>query len=139
MEKPILYVKNAKGRYERWREPEPPFANALYRKYVFGKKVYYKPVSMSIEKDLDEGVWVITKHIYGKNYSTGRYLRDCFMCQKACDIQETPLSKLGGMDKLADWLSHNLDKLPKNTSQYDFCRAIVGLLFQYETKDDGNK
>jgi hypothetical protein len=139
MEKPILYVKNAKGRYERWREPEPPFANALYRKYVYGKKVYYKPVSMSIEKDLDEGVWVITKHIYGKKYTTGRYLRDCFMCQKASDIQEKSLAELGGMDKLADWLSHNWDKLPKNTSQYDFCRAIVGLLFQYEKKDDGNK
>jgi hypothetical protein len=61
------------------------------------------------------------------------------MLLKACDIQETPLSQLGGMDKLADWLSNNWDKLPKNTSQYDFCRAIVGLLFQYEKKDDGNK
>jgi hypothetical protein len=77
--------------------------------------------------------------MYGKSYSTGKYLNDCFMLLRACDIQETPLSQLGGMDKLADWLSHNWDKLPKNTSQYDFCRAIVGLLFQYEKKDDGNK
>jgi hypothetical protein len=130
-------LKKENGRYERWREPEPHFDNALYRKYVYGKKVYYNPVSMLIEKELDEGVWVITKHLYGKNYSTGHYLRDCFMCQKASDIQETPLSKLGGMDKLADWLSNNWDKLPKKTSQYDFCRAIVGILMEYEKEKNG--
>ena len=54
------------------------------------------------------------------------------MCLKASDIQETPLSKLGGMNKLADYLNHNWDKLPKNTSQYELCQAIVGLLFNYE-------
>ena len=133
-----LYYKDEKGRYREYQEPEPPFDNALYRKYVYGKKVYYKPVSMSIEKDLDEGVWVITKHTYGKSYSTGRYLRDCFMCQKASDIQEMPLSKLGGMDKLADWLCHNWDKLPKDKSQYDLCRSIVGVLFQYENQNGNN-
>lgn len=132
MEKQKLYVKLPNGRYQAYQEPEPPFDNVLYRKYIFGKKAYYKPVSMCIEKDLEEGVWVVVKHMYGKSYSTGKYLNDCFMCQKASDIQETPLSKLGGMDKLADWLCHNWDKLPKDKSKYDLCRAIVGLLFQYE-------
>lgn len=132
MEKQKLFVKLPNGRYQAYQEPEPPFDNVLYRKYIFGKKAYYKPVSMCIEEDLEEGVLVVVKHMYGKSYSTGKYLNDCFMCLKASDIQETPLSKLGGMDKLADWLCHNWDKLPKNKSQYDLCRAIVGLLFQYE-------
>ena len=139
MDRPKLYIKNEKGRYEPYREPEPPFDNVLYRKVQRGEKFVYEPQSMCIDKGLEEGVWVVVKHMYGKSYSTGKYLNDCFMLLKACDIQETPLSQLGGMDKLADWLSHNWDKLPKNASQYDFCRAIVGLLFQYEKKDDGNK
>jgi hypothetical protein len=58
------------------------------------------------------------------------------MCLKASDIQDVQLSKLGGMDKLADYLSHNWDKLPKGKSQYDFCRAIVVLLFQYEKEKE---
>lgn len=136
METKKLYVKNEKGRYVPYQEPEPPFHNALYRKYVYGKKTYYEPVSMSIEKDLEEGVWVVTKHLYGKSFTTGRYLRDCFLCQKASDIQEMPLSKLGGMEKLADWLCNNWDKLPRNTSLHDLCRAIVGVLFEYENNKD---
>ena len=132
MEKQKLYIKNEKGRYEPYREPEPPFDNVLYRKVQRGKKFVYEPQSMCFDKGLEEGVWVVVKHIYGKSYSTGKFLCDSFMCLKASDIQETPLSKLGGMDKLADWLCHNWDKLPKNKSQYDLCRAIVGLLFQYE-------
>ena len=137
MEKPKLYVKLPNGRYQAYKEPEPPFDNSLYRKAQRGKKTAYEPVSMCIDRDLGEGVWVVTKHLYGKNYSTGLYLRDCFMCQKASDIQEMPLSKLGGMDKLADWLCRHWDELPKDKSQYDFCRAIVGLLFKYE--EDGTK
>lgn len=132
MEKPKLYVKNEKGSYEPYREPEPPFDNVLYRKVMRGKKVVYEPQSMCSDKGLEEGVWVVTKHIYGKSYITGKYLNDCFMCLKASDIQETPLSKLGGMDKLADWLSHHWNELPKDVSQYDRCRAIVGKLFEYE-------
>lgn len=130
---PTLYTKNERtGRYEVYHAPEPPFDNVLYRKYVYGKKAYYMPVSMRIEKDLDEGVWVVTKHIYGKSYTSGMYLRDMFMCQKASDIQEVPLAKLGGMDKLADWLCCHWDELPKDRSKYYLCRAIVGMLFNYE-------
>ena len=136
-DKPKLYVKNDKGRYEPYKEPEPPFDNVLYRKVRRGNKTYYEPQSMCVDKGLEEGVWVVVKHVYGKCYSNGEYLYDCFRCLKASDIQETPLSKLGGMDKLADWLCHNLDKLPENASKYDFCRAIVGLLFQYENQKDG--
>lgn len=137
MERQKFYIKNDKGRYELYKEPEPPFDNCLYRKVQRGKKTIYEQQSMCFDKGLEEGVWVVTKHIYGKSYSTGKYLYDCFMCLKASDIQEIPLSKLGGMDKLAAWLSHNWDKLPKGKSQYDLCRAIVGLLYQYDKKKDG--
>lgn len=133
---PMLYTKNEKtGRYEVYHEPDPPFNNVLYRKYVRGKKTHYEPQSLCLTRDLGEGVWVVTKHVYGKSYTSGKYLNDCFLCLKASDIQETPLSKLGGMDKLADWLCHNWDTLPKGKSTYDICRAIVGILFQYENKD----
>lgn len=132
---PTLYTKNEKGRYEVYKDPEPPFDNVLYRKYVRGKKTYYEPVSMCLEKDLDEGVWVVTKHIYGKSYANGKYLNDCFLCLKASDIQDVSLAKLGGMDKLADWLCHNWDRLPQGKSQYDLARAIVGILMEYESKN----
>ena len=72
MKEQQLYVKNDKGRYEPYKEPEPPFDNALYRKYTYGKKTYYKPVSMGVEHDLGEGVWVVTKHTYGKSFSNGK-------------------------------------------------------------------
>lgn len=132
MEKTKLYVKNKKGRYVPYQEPEPPYHNVLYRKVVRGKKVYYEPQSMCIDKGLDEGVWVVTKNTYGKSYTSGKYLNDCFMCLKASDIQDTPLSKLGGMNKLAHWLCSNWDNLPRNKSTFELCYAIVGLLFQYE-------
>lgn len=132
MEKPKLYVKNSKGRYEEYREPEPPYNNVRYRKYTHGNKTYYDPVSMCIEQDLDEGVWVITKSTYGKSYATGKYLRDMFMCQKASDIQEVSLAKLGGLEKMVDYLCHHLDEIPNDLTQHDRCRAIVGLLFKYE-------
>ena len=68
MNAPKLYVKNEKGRYEPYQEPVPPFDNVLYRKVVRGKKVMYEPQSMRIVNCLDEGVWVVTKHIYSKSY-----------------------------------------------------------------------
>ena len=123
-----LYIKNDKGEFEPYRDPEPPYDNVLYRKC--GKR--YEPCSMLLSHDLDEGVWVVTKQTYGKSYTSGKYLRDCFLCQKASDIQDMPLSKLGGMEKLADHLSHNWKKLPKDVSQHELCRAIVGILFEYE-------
>lgn len=135
MEKQKLYVKNDKGRYEEYREPDPPRNNALYRKCKFGNKVVYERTGMHIGTDcLDEGVWVIVKNTYGKSYASGKYLNDMFMCLKASDIQDVSLAKLGGMEKLADYLCSHWNELPKQASQYDLCRAIVGLLFKYEEK-----
>lgn len=129
MAKQQLYIKNDKGRYEPYREPEPPYDNCLYRK--IGKK--YEPTSMCLTRDLPEGVWVVTKNVYGRRVSSGIYLRDCFMCQKASDIQEVSLAELGGLDKLADHLFQHFDEIPKNKSIDEICRAIVGILSNYKT------
>jgi hypothetical protein len=134
MEKQKLYVKLPNGRYEEYREPVQECDNKLYRKVVRGNKAYYEPCSMLMTNDLPEGVWVVVKHKGSKSISSGKYLLENYMCLKAGDIQEMSIAKLGGMEKLADWLCHNWDKLPKDKSQYDLCRAIVGLLFQYENK-----
>ena len=139
MEKPKLYVKNEKGRYEPYREPEPPYNNVLYRKVKRGNKTVYVPQSMRLSDEIGEGVWVVVKNIYGKSYTSGKYLNDCFMCLKASDIQDVSLAKLGGMEKLADYLSFRWGDLPRNVSQADLCRAIVGLLFEYEKEKENGK
>ena len=132
MEKQKLYVKLPNGRYEEYREPVQEYDNKLYRKVVRGSKAYYEPCSMLMTNDLPEGVWVVVKHKGSKSISNGKYLLENYMCLKASDIQDTPLSKLGGMEKLAHHLSQHWNELPRDWSQYDLCRAIVGLLFQYE-------
>lgn len=139
MEKQKLYIKNEKGRYEVYHDPEPPFDNVLYRKVKRGGKFVYEPRSMCLDIELEEGVWVVTKHTYGKSYASGKYLNDCFLCLKASDIQDVSLAKLGGMDKLADWLCHNWDRLPKGKSQYELACAIVGILMEYEKENKNGK
>lgn len=132
MEKQKLYVKLPNGRYEEYREPIQEYDNKLYRKVVCGSKVHYEPCSMLMTNDIPEGVWVVVKHRGSKSISNGKYLYENYMCMKAGDIQEVSLAKLGGMERLAHYLSQHWNELPKNNSQYDLCRAIVGLLFNYE-------
>ena len=132
MEKQKLYVKLPNGRYEEYREPIQEYDNKLYRKVVRGSKVHYEPCSMLMTNDLPEGVWVVVKHKGSKSISSGKYMLENYMCLKAGDIQEMSLAKLGGMERLAHYLSQHWNELPNDWSQYDLCRAIVGLLFQYE-------
>jgi hypothetical protein len=132
MEKQKLYVKLPNGRYEEYREPVQECDNKLYRKVVRGNKAYYEPCSMLMTNDLPEGVWVVVKHKCSKSISSGKYMLENYMCLKAGDIQEMSLAKLGGMERLAHYLSQHWNELPNDWSQYDLCRAIVGLLFQYE-------
>lgn len=134
-----LYVKNNKGRYVPYEEPEPQFDNALYRKYKRGNKVVYEPYSMLLSKDLPEGVWVVTRSPWGYCKTNGKYLRDSFLCQKASDLEDFPLSKLGSMSKLAGFLCSNWEKVSNKPSLYETCCAIVGVLFQYEEKQHEEK
>lgn len=123
-----LYTKNEKGMYEEYVEPVQEYDNKLYRKV--GKK--YEPCSMLMTDELPEGVWVITKHYDSRQTSNGKYLLKNFQCYKASDIQEVSLAKLGGMEKLAYYLSQHLEELPKTCSRHELCEAIVGMLFNYE-------
>lgn len=132
MEKQKLYIKLPNGRYEEYREPVQEYDNKLYRKVMRGSKAYYEPCSMLMTDDLPEGVWVVVKHHGSKSISSGRYMLENYMCLKTGDIQDVSLAKLGGMEKLAHHLSQHWNELPRDWSQYDMCRAIVGLLFQYE-------
>ena len=132
MEKQKLYVKLPNGRYTEYREPVQEHDNKLYRKTMRGNKACYEPCSMLMTDDLPEGVWVVVKHKGSKSFSSGKYLYENYMCMKAGDIQEVSLAKIGGMERLAHYLSQHWNELPKNNSQYDICRAIVGLLFNYE-------
>jgi hypothetical protein len=101
-----------------------------------GSKAYYEPCSMLMTDDLPEGVWVVVKHCGSKSISSGRYMLENYMCLKTGDIQDVSLAKLGGMEKLAHHLSQHWNELPRDWSQYDLCRAIVGLLFQYEKEKE---
>lgn len=139
MEKPKLYVKNEKGRYVPYQEPVQEYDNKLYRKNVRGKKIVYEPCSMCLTNDLGEGVWVVTKQYGGRCITSGKYLMENFMCLKASDIQEVSLAKLGGMERLAHHLSTHWNELPRYVSQYELCRAIVGLLFEYEKEKENGK
>lgn len=132
MEKQKLYVKLPNGRYEEYREPVQEYDNKLYRKVMRGNKICYEPCSMLMTNDLPEGVWVVVKHHGSKSFSNGNYLYENYMCMKAGDIQEVSLAKLGGMERLSHYLSQHWDELPKNTSPYDLCRAIVCMLFNYD-------
>lgn len=132
MEKKKLYVRLPNGRYQEYREPVQEYDNKLYRKVLHGNKVHYEPCSMLMTDDLPEGVWVVVKHRGSKSISSGRYMLENYMCLKTGDIQDVSLAKLGGMERLAHYLSQHWNELPKDWSQYDLCRAIVGLLFQYE-------
>lgn len=134
MERQKLYVKLPNGRYSEYKEPVQEDDNKLYRKVVRGGKTSYEPCSMLLTNDLPEGVWVVVKHKGHKSISSGKYLLENYMCLKSGDIQEVSLAKLGGIERLSGYLSQHWDELPRNKSQYDLCRAIVGLLFKYENE-----
>ena len=126
-----LYIKNDKGRYEEYVEPVQEYDNKLYRKV--GKK--YEPYSMIIPADsLSEGVWVVVKSKSCRSMMTGKYLLEKYLCMKAGDLQEVSLAKLGGMERLAKHLSEHWHELPKHSSPYELCQAIVGILFKYEAE-----
>lgn len=127
MSKPQLYIKNEKGRYEPYKQPEPEVDNKLYRK-VNGK---YYPWEMELKNyHLPEGVWVITRHKSCTSYTRGSYLREQFKLDKASDIKEVSLAELGSLEKLT---SEVLDALPsdyRNRTTNDLVHLIVGKVYE---------
>ena len=127
-----LYVKLANGRYQEYREPEPPHKNALYVKE--GNR--YVPWAMELRGHdaLTEGVWVVTKHLYGNSMSSGKYLDDSFLCMKVGDIVNAPsLIELGGYEKLSSYLCEHWGEVDKRCVD-TMCKSIVGILMQYKNQ-----
>lgn len=127
MSKPQLYIKNEKDRYEPYNLPEPEVDNKLYRK-INGK---YYAWEMDFRKDhLSEGVWVIVRHKSWTSFTSGKYLREQFMLEKASDIKEVSLAELGSLKKLTRKV---LDALPsdyRNRTTNDLVHLIVGKVYE---------
>ena len=128
-----LYTKEPNGRYKEYIEPEIE-DNSLYRKV--GKKYVRVGVSESADA-LGEGVWVICKCKSSKTFTSEEYLRKLYRCTKAADIKKVSAAEIGGMEKLAHYLSSRLDELDGSRgSRYDYARRIVGILFDYDKEKE---
>lgn len=140
MKKPKLYIKNGKGRYEEYREPQrPPRDNALYRRE--GKK--YIPHDMLVSGDFNwqEGVFVVTKNhsaMKPDSWLDAGYLQEIFKLYKAGDLENVSIAKLGGMLKLTQHLCKHWNEV-SGSSVYERCASIVAILMNYDNKDDKKK
>lgn len=135
MKKPKLYTKEPNGRYKEYVEIEPKYDNALYRRV--GKR--YEPVSMADTcSALPEGIWVVQKYPYSRQYTNGDYLRDdVFRLYNAGKLEPVSMAKLGSMNKLVDHLAHHFKEIEWNgRSVYDICGDIVSVLFNYENAEE---
>lgn len=133
-QKQQLYIKNGKGRYEPYVPEEPEEDNKLYRK-INGK---YVPFDMKLRYDtLSEGVWVVTREKSSVGISNAKYLREMFRLEKCSDLDYMPISKIGGLEKCAHYVTGDLDFMStKFMTTGDFVRAIIGKVFEYfETKN----
>jgi hypothetical protein len=107
--------------------------NALYRKV--GRRYVATNMLMPDAYSLPEGVWVVTKNRYSTQTTSSNYLKKVFNLDKASDIENVSLAKLGGMQKLANHLCQNLDKVNGETT-YDRCCQIVKILFDYKDEQE---
>lgn len=129
-----LYIKNEKGRYEPYKPEEPEEDNKLYRK-INGK---YYPFEMEFRHDtLSEGVWVVTRDKSCTGIHNGKYLREQFMIEKCSELDYTPISKLGGLEKCASHVIREMMLMNATAmTNHDFVRAVIGKVFEYfETKN----
>ena len=132
MRKPKLYIKKENGRYEPYIEPQrPEHDNALYRRR--GKK--YEPVLMALEcHSWHEGVFVVTKNhsmLQPDSWTSAEYLQEIFKLYKAGDIENVSIAKLGGMQKLANYLSRHWNEIT-GTNTYEKAASVVAILMNYE-------
>lgn len=127
---PPLYIKNNKGRYERFQVPELDVSKTYYQR-INGK---YEPVSILQAKELPEGVWVVTRHQSCREYISGRYLRECFHLDKAADIEKISLAKMGHINKVVGRIIDELHLDNSDTrpmTNHELIKAVVGLVYKY--------
>jgi hypothetical protein len=126
-----LYIKNEKGRYVPYVEPERPERdNALYRR--IGKR--YEPVRMQLEGfSWQEGVFVVTKcwsNLHPDSWTDAGYLQKIFKLYRCGDIENVSIAKLGGMKKLTDHLAKHWNEV-SGASAYERAASIVAILMGY--------
>ena len=132
MKQPKLYTKNEKGRYEEYQIPDMDISETLFRR-INGK---YVPVSTTYDKDLPEGVWVVTRGRSSIEIISGKYLKEMMMLDKVSDLKEMPsLAELGGWQKCAKWVLDEIKDFSSMTRN-DIVYAVVGKVFEYSKKGE---
>ena len=132
MKEKRLYTKNEKGRYEEYQIPDIDVSNTLFRR-INGK---YVPVSTTYDKDLPEGVWVVTRGSSCREIISGKYLKEIMKLEKASDLKEMPsLAELGGWQKCAQWALDEIGDFESITMK-EIVYAIVGKVYEYSKRED---
>lgn len=133
MKLPKLYIKNNKGRYEPYSIPEHDIDKTMYRR-INGK---YVPVSMLVDDDIPEGIWVVTSRHSVRSITNGTYLRESFKLDKAADLQRFPMTKIASMKQCVDHILWNERFSIDGKSVHDIVSEVVGMVYQYN--DDLSK
>ena len=132
MKQPKLYTKNEKGRYEEYQIPDIDVSETLFRR-INGK---YLPVSTTYNKDLPEGVWVVTRGRSSREIISGKYLKELMKLDKASGLKEMPsLAELGGWQKCAKYVLDEIGDFSKMTKS-EIVYAIVGKVYEYSKRED---
>ena len=132
MKQPKLYTKNENGRYEEYKIPDIDVSETLFRR-INGK---YVPVSTTYDKDLPEGVWVVTRGSSCREIISGKYLKELMKLEKASELKEMPsLAELGGWQKCAQWALDEIGDFESMTMK-EIVYAIVGKVYEYSKRED---
>ena len=133
MKLPKLYIKNDKGRYEPYSIPEHDIDKTMYRR-INGK---YVPVSMSVDDDILEGIWVVTSRHSIRSITNGTYLRESFKLDKVANLHQFPMTKIASMKQCVDHILWNERFSIDGKSVHDIVSEIVGMEYKYN--DDLSK
>ena len=132
MKTPKLYIKNEKGRYERYQLPDWDVSETLFGR-INGK---YVPIAINCTNDLPEGVCVVTRMRSHREILTGKYLKEQMMLDKVSDLQEMPnLAELGSWRKCANYVLSTIGDIDKMTRN-KIVNAIVGKVYEYSKKGE---
>ena len=133
MRLPKLYIKNDKGMYEPYSIPEHDIDKTMYRR-INGK---YVPVSMLVDDDIPEGIWVVTSRPSVRSITNGTYLRESFKLDKVADLQRFPMTKIASMKQCVDHILWNERFSIDGKSVHDIVSEVVGMV--YKCNDDLSK
>ena len=130
MKTPKLYIKNEKGRYERYQLPDYDVSETLFGR-INGK---YVPIAINCTNDLPEGVWVVTREQSTREIISGKYLKEQMVLEKASDLKEMPnLAELGSWRKCANYVLRTIGDIDKMTMN-EIVNASVGKVYEYSKK-----